>query len=157
VPGPKVLRPARGSAWNIGNVPANAATRRPTESEASGKYDHAEQGFVSVGCVYTLEESSDVARFTDTQVSRFFVNVLHPVTSRIFVSGSATYELSNCKVVEASAILMKTSSASEEHCRMWQRRIWTAAVTYDYDHVDSDDAARLQTRHRLGLTGTFAF
>lgn len=125
--------------------------------EVSGKYDHAEQGFVSVGYVYTLEESSDVVRFTDTQVSRFFVNAQHPLTSRIFASGSLTYEPSQLQGRRGVANLDEDVVRVGVALAYVAAKNWTAALTFDHDQVDSDDASRQQTRDRVGVTGTFAF
>jgi len=60
--------------------------------ELSGKYDYAERSYLTGGFVHTFEESSNVAQFTDTKVSRFFVNVQHALSALIVVSGSITYE-----------------------------------------------------------------
>jgi hypothetical protein len=125
--------------------------------EFSGKFDHIEQGFVSAGYVYTLEESSDVVRFTDTQVSRFFVNAQHPLSSRIFASGSLTYEPSQLQGRRGFSNLDEDVVRLGVAMAYVAAKNWTAAVTYDYDRVDSDDVSRQQTRHRIGLTGTFAF
>ena len=125
--------------------------------EFSGKFDHIEQGFVSAGYIYTLEESSDVVRFTDTQVSRFFVNAQHPLSSRIFASGSLTYEPSQLQGRRGVANLDEDVVRLGVALSYVAAKNWTAAVTYDYDQIDSEDASRQQTRHRIGVTGTFAF
>lgn len=125
--------------------------------EVSGKFDHVEDGFVSAGYVYTLEESSDIVRFTDTQVSRFFANAQHPLSPRIFASGSLTYEPSQLQGRRGVANLDEDVVRLGVALAYVAAKNWTAAVTYDYDRVDSDDASRQQTRHRVGLTGTLAF
>ncbi len=40
--------------------------------QLSVKYDYAEQSFISGGYVYTFEENSDIVRYSDTKVNRFF-------------------------------------------------------------------------------------
>ena len=61
-------------------------------AELSGKYDYTERSYVVAGYGYTLEETSDTSRFTDTMVHRIFANVKHYLTARIAVAGSATFE-----------------------------------------------------------------
>lgn len=66
-------------------------------AEISAKYDYAKGSFITSGYVYTFEETSNVAQYTDTQVNRFFVNVQHAVTALITVSGSLDYKPSQLK------------------------------------------------------------
>jgi len=60
--------------------------------ELSTKYDYAEQSYITSGYVYTFEEASNVASYTDTKVSRFFVNVQHALSALVVVSGSLNFE-----------------------------------------------------------------
>lgn len=126
-------------------------------AEVSGKYDYADRAFVSAGYVYTLEESSDVVRFTDTQVNRFFVNVQHPVTARIFASGSLTYEPSQLQGRRGQPNLSETTTRLGAALTYVAAKNWSVAASYDYDHINSDDAVRGQIRHRVGVSATYAF
>jgi hypothetical protein len=126
-------------------------------AEFSGKYDYAERAFVSAGYIYTLEESSDVARFTDTQVNRFFINAQHPLTSRIVASGSLTYEPSKLQGRRGQQDLDETTTRFGAALTYIAAKNWSVAASYDYDHIDSDDAARGQVRHRIGVSATYAF
>jgi hypothetical protein len=126
-------------------------------AEFSGKYDYAERAFVSAGYIYTLEESSDVVRFTDTRVNRFFVNFQHPLTSRIVASGSLTYEPSQLQGRRGQRNLNETVTRFGAALTYVAATNWSVAASYDYDHIDSDDAARGQIRHRAGVSATYAF
>lgn len=126
-------------------------------AEFSGKYDYAERAFVSSGYIYTLEESSDVARFTDTQVNRFFVNVQHPLTARIVASGSLTYEPSQLQGRRGQADLDEITTRFGAALTYLAAKNWSVAASYDYDNIDSDDFSRGQVRHRVGVSATYAF
>ena len=126
-------------------------------AEFSGKYAYAERAFASAGYIYTLEESSDVVRFTDTQVNRFFVNAQHPLTSRIVASGSLTYEPSQLQGRRGQRDLDETTTRFGAALTYVAAKNWSVAASYDYDHIDSDDAARGQVRHRVGVSATYAF
>ncbi|MBC7366268.1 MAG: outer membrane beta-barrel protein [Undibacterium sp.] len=126
-------------------------------AEFSGKYGYAKRSFVSAGYVHTLEESSDVVRFTDTQINRFFVNAQHPLSSRIVASGSLSYEPSKLQGRRGRADLDETTTRFGAALTYLAARNWSVAASYDYDNIDSDDAARGQVRQRVGVSATYAF
>jgi len=138
--------------------------RRSTErsstvpyAEFSGKYDYAQGAFVSAGYVSTLEEASDVVRFTDTRVNRFFVNLQHPLTPRIIASGSVTFEPSQLQGRRGQSNLDEETVRLGAALTYVAAKNWSLAATYDYDRISSDDAARKQERHRAGLSATYAY
>lgn len=126
-------------------------------AEVSGKYDFGERAFVSGGYIYTLEESSDVTRFTDTQVGRFFVNAQHPLTARIVASASVTFEPSQLQGRRGQSNLDERTTRLGAAMTYLAAKNWSVAASYDYDHIASDDRGRRQVRHRAGVNATYAY
>lgn len=126
-------------------------------AEFSGKYDYAEGAFASAGYISTLEEASDVVRFTDTRVNRFFANLQHPLTPRIVASGSVTFEPSQLQGRRGQRNLDEETLRLGAALTYLAAKNWSLAVTYDYDRISSDDASRQQERHRAGLSATYAY
>lgn len=143
-----------GAEWR--RRAAEADTTSPY-AELSGKYDFSERSFLVGGYAYTLEETSDTTRFTDTQLHRFFANVQHAFTPLIVGSGSATYE---------PAVLQGRrgrSDVDEETVRLGAAVSylptprWTISLSLDYDRVFSEIVARDLRRRRAGLTAHYMF
>lgn len=128
-------------------------------AELSTRYSYSENSFVAAGYIYTLEESSDVVRFTDTQVNRFFVNVQHRLSALITASGSLNWEPSQLQGRGGVA----TADVSETTTRVglalsWlPTKNWMVSATFDADKVDSDDPNRDQDRTRFGVSARFSF
>ncbi len=126
-------------------------------AEFSGKYDYADGSFLTGGYTYTLEEASDTAQFTDNKVNRFFVNLQHTITPLLVASASLTFESA---ILQARSI---STNVSEDTTRLGvalsylPTKHWTIAVSYDGDHVTSDEAARKLDRRRVGLSAAYAF
>lgn len=125
--------------------------------ELSGRYTYAQDSFISGGYVYTMEESSDVARFLDSKVSRFFTNVQHRLTGTVSASGSLTYTPSQLQGRGTQR------DVDEDTTRFGLSLFWQpnknlmVAANYDVDEVNSDDAFRDQSRSRLGVSAHFTF
>lgn len=125
--------------------------------ELSGRYTYAQDSFLSGGYVYTMEESSDVARFLDSKVSRFFTNVQHRLTGTVSASGSVTYTPSQLQGRGTQR------DVDEDTTRFGLSLFWqpnknlTVAANYDVDEVNSDDAFRDQSRSRFGVSAHFTF
>lgn len=125
--------------------------------ELSGRYTYAQDSFLSGGYVYTMEESSDVARFLDSKVSRFFTNVQHRLTGTVSASGSLTYTPSQLQGRGTQR------NVDEDTTRFGLSLFWqpnknlTVAANYDVDEVNSDDAFRDQSRSRFGVSAHFTF
>jgi len=126
-------------------------------AEFSGRFAGGEQAFVSGGYVFTLEEASDVARFTDIEVNRFFVNAQHPLSPRIVASGSLTYEPSQLKGRRGQRDLDEETTRLGGALTYLAAKNWSVAATYDFDDITSEDASRKQVRHRAGVSATYAF
>jgi len=125
--------------------------------EVSGKYDFTERSYLAAGYAYTLEETSDTTRFTDTKVQRLFANVQHYVTAMIAVSGSVTYEPSVLQGRRGAADLDEDTVRAGVAVSYEPTQKWTISLSYDHDRVYSQDAPRDMRRARTGLSAIYAF
>lgn len=138
----------------------NRASERDTTSpyaEMSAKYDYAPGSYVASGYAYTLEESSDTARFTDTQIHRFFLNVQHRLTALITASGSFGYEPSQLQGRRGLPNLDEDTVRAGLALSYLPNKHWTISASYDYDRTSSDDAARNLRRQRTSLNASYSF
>ncbi|HLP25346.1 MAG TPA: hypothetical protein VK477_06695, partial [Acidobacteriota bacterium] len=126
-------------------------------AELSTRYTYGENAFVSAGYVYTLEESSDVLRFTDTKVNRFFVNVQHRLTPLVTASGSVNWEPSQLQGRAGIADVEETTSRVGFALSWLPTKNWVVSATVDSDQVNSDDPNREQARTRFGVSARFSF
>ncbi|MDQ5978111.1 MAG: hypothetical protein QG602_1083 [Verrucomicrobiota bacterium] len=125
--------------------------------EVSSRYAYAEGSFFAAGYVHTIEEPSDVDRFTDSRVNRLFLNLQHRLSGAITLSGSLTYEPSELQgrtgIPDVEEKTTRLGLALSWH----PTKNWTVIGSYDYDDVNSDDANRGQNRDRLGVSARFTF
>jgi hypothetical protein len=126
-------------------------------AEISTKYTYTEKSFVAAGYAYTLEETSDPARFTDTKVHRLFANVQHSLTALIVASGSLTYEPSTLQGRRGTPDISEKNLRSGVAISYLPTKNWTLTAGYDYDRVRSDDASRKLERQRIALSALFTF
>jgi predicted porin len=136
------------------------STERSTTSpyvELSGKYDYADGSFITGGYTYTLEESSDTSRFTDTKVDRVFANVQHTITPLLIASGSLTYESSILQGRRTFANISEDTIRGGLALSYLPNKHWTISGSYDDDHVTSDEAARKLDRERVALSAAYTF
>lgn len=125
--------------------------------EVSGKYDYARESFIVGGYGYTLEETSDTLRFTDAKVNRVFVNVQHALSALIVASGSVAFEPSQLQGRRGFANIDEDTTRVGLALSYLPNKNWVISANYDYDHIDSDDAARDLRRNRVGVNATFSF
>ena len=125
--------------------------------ELSGKYDYAARSFLTGGFVHTLEESSNVAQFTDTKISRFFVNVQHALSALIVASGSITYEPSTLQGRGVQVDVDERTTRFGLALTYLPTHNWTISGTFDNDRVSSDLASRSMSRRRYGINAAFSF
>ncbi len=155
-PGQQVLISARAGVEDRNRDSQTDATA--PYIELTSRYAYAEGSYLAAGYTYTIEEPSDTVRFTDSNTSRFFVNVQHRLTGAFTASGSFTY--SPAKLQGRGGV---QADIDETTTRLglglsWQpNKNWTISGTYDLDNIDSDDATREQNRDRLGISANFTF
>jgi hypothetical protein len=143
-----------GTEWR------SRSTERSTTApyvEFSGKYDYTEKSFLLGGFGYTLEETSDTARFNDTKVYRGFLTVQHAVTALITASASLTYEPSSLQGRRGQANVDEKTMRSGTALTYLPTKNWAVSATLDYDRVRSDDAARSMARTRIGVSAVYSF
>ncbi|HVU34479.1 MAG TPA: outer membrane beta-barrel protein [Opitutaceae bacterium] len=135
-------------------------------AELSAKYDYARKSYLSAGYVYTLDETSDPANYTDEKVNRFFVSVQHALTALIVASGSVDYEpavLQGRRGTVVQGFQVDVPNLDETTTRVGgalsyvPNKNWTVSLSYDYDHVNSDNPFRNLVRHRVGLNASYTF
>lgn len=125
--------------------------------ELSGKYDYARGSFLVGGFSYSLEETSDTTRFTDTQVNRFFLNLQHALTAMLVASGSVTYEPSKLQGRRGIADVDEDTLRAGAALSYLPTKNWTISAHYDHDSVWSQDAPRDLRRERAGLSASYTF
>lgn len=126
--------------------------------EVSTRYAYTEESFLAAGFMHTMEEPSDVARFTDTDVNRLFVNLQHQLSAAFTFSGSLTYEPSTLQGRRGVQVDVDETTARFGVALSWRpTKNWTVSGTFDYDDVSSDDPNRGQNRNRLGATARYTF
>lgn len=125
--------------------------------ELSYKHDYAEKSYLAAGYVYTFEEVSNIALYTDTQVNRFFANVQHALTGLIVASASFSYEPSTLQGRTAVPDIDETTVRFGAALSYLINQNWTASVTFDHDKVDSDSASRELSRNRYGVSASVSF
>lgn len=127
-------------------------------AELSARYNYTESSYLTGGYSYSFEETSDPVRYTDSQVSRFFLNLEHQVSAMVVASGSLTWEPSQLQGRRGIA-----PDADETTTRMglglsWlPTKNWLVAATLDVDRVSSDIASREQDRTRFGVNARFTY
>ncbi len=126
-------------------------------AEFSFKYDYAESSFVTGGYAYTLDETSDTIRFTDSKINRFFVNAQHSFTALIVGSVSLGWEPSQLQGRRGFANIDESTARLGFALTYLLRKNWSISATFDHDQVNSDDAARDLRRERAGLSSTYSF
>jgi hypothetical protein len=128
-------------------------------AEISGKFDYTEDSFLVFGASYSLEETTDTARFTDTQVNRYFLNAQHSVTKLIVASASFTFEPSELQGRGSAGQrdIEETTVRTGAALSYLPNKNWTISANYDYDQVFSGISAREMVRHRVGLNAIYTF
>jgi hypothetical protein len=126
-------------------------------AEFSGKYDYAERSFLAGGYVHTLEESSNVTLYNDTEVNRFFVNVQHAVSALIVASGSLTYEPSELQGRRGVSDADETTTRAGVAITWLPTPRWSYSASFDHDKITSDDPVRGQQRNRFGVSAGYTF
>lgn len=143
-----------GAEWR--ERASEASTTAPYV-ELSGKYDYAETSYLASGYAFTFDETSDTARFTDSKVHRFFVNVEHRLTALIVLSGSFSYENAVLQGRRIVADVDEESVRTGVALSYLPTKNWMLSASYDFDQIFSEEAARDMKRQRTGLSATYSF
>lgn len=144
----------------LGNQWRERASERSSSgayAEFSGKYNYAERSFVTGGYVYTLEETSNVALYSDTRVSRLFVNLQHSLSPLMVASASYTYEPSELQGRRGVANADETTQRAGLALTWLPTPHWSFSANYDYDDVSSEAPGRDQNRERYGVSAAYQF
>jgi hypothetical protein len=120
-------------------------------------YDEPKKSFLSGGFEYTLEETSDTARFNDTKALRGFVTIQHAVRSRLWASASLTYEPSTLQGRRGQVNIAERTLRSGVALTFLKDKDWSFSTSLDYDRVRSDDPGRKMTRLRGGVSALYTF
>ena len=126
-------------------------------AEFTTKYDYTESSFLIGGYAFSLEETSDTTRFTDSKVHRMFVSVQHSLSALIVASGSATYEPSQLQGRRGITDIDEKTVRLGAALTYLPSKNWMISGSLDYDRVRSDDAARNMLRKRAALNAIFSF
>lgn len=127
-------------------------------AELSLRYAYTEGSYLAAGYSYALEEASDTTRFTDTQVSRVFVNFEHKLTALIVASGSLTYEPAQLQGRRGVAADIDEDTTRVGFGLNWlPSKNWMVSANLDLDRVSSDDINREQDRTRFGVNARYSF
>jgi len=126
--------------------------------ELSARYKYNQGCYLAAGYSYTLEESSDTVRFTDTQVSRLFLNLEHQLSALVVASGSFTYEPSQLQGRRGVAADIKENTTRVGLGLNWlPNKNWLVGASLDVDRIASDDPNRDQDRTRFGVNARYSF
>lgn len=127
-------------------------------AEVSTRYAYTEGSYIAAGYSYLLEEASDTANYTDTQVNRLFVNLQHKLSALIVASGSLTWEPSQLQGRRGvHADIDETTTRFGLGLSWLPGKNWLIGATFDLDRVTSDDANRAQDRIRYGVNARLNF
>ncbi|MEY4378492.1 MAG: hypothetical protein RLZ85_373 [Verrucomicrobiota bacterium] len=126
-------------------------------AELSGKYAYAQRSFLVGGLGYSLEETSDTARFNDSRALRAFVTVQHAISALIAASGSVILEPATLQGRRGQANVDETTVRTGVTLSYLPTPTWMLAASLDLDRSDSDEAVRNLRRTRVSLNATRSF
>lgn len=126
-------------------------------AEFTAKYDYAEKSFLLGGFGYSIDETSDTARFNDSKAYKAFVSIQHSVTALIVASGSLTYEPATLQGRRGLANVDEKTVRTGAALSYLPTKNWLISASVDYDRARSDDAARNLSRTRVGVSAVYSF
>jgi hypothetical protein len=127
-------------------------------AELMARYSYGENSFLSGGYMYTIEEVSNVAAYTDVQVHRFFVSLQHALSPAMV--GSLFYNVEPSTLLGRSGITTDQDETTQRFgmaLTMQPSRGWTLSGTFDMDITASGDAFRDLDRQRVGINVSRSF
>lgn len=127
-------------------------------AELMARYSYGEKSFLSGGYMYTIEEVSNVAAYTDVQVHRFYVNLQHAFSPKTI--GSLFYNVEPSTLLGRSGVTTDQDETTQRFglaltMRPWEG--WTISGTFDIDTTASGDPFRDLDRRRVGLNVSRSF
>jgi len=125
--------------------------------ELTSRYTYAEDSYFAAGYSYSLQEPTDIVRFNDSEVNRFFANVQHRINGPFTFSGSVTYEPAQLQGRGAQKDIDESTFRLGVALTWQPTKNWTVSGTYDWDEIQSDDPIREQSRDRMGVGASFTF
>lgn len=143
-----------GVEWRRRSAEADATA---PYAEVSGKYNYTENSFLVGGYIYTFDETSDTARFNDTQVHRFFVNIQHHLSPLIVASGSLSYEPAVLQGRRGQPDVEEDTARAGVALNYLPTKNWVISASFDYDRVWSALDTREMKRERMGLQAGYSF
>ena len=126
-------------------------------AELSGRYAYAPRSFLLGGLGYSLEETSDTARFNDSRALRAFATVQHAVSALIVASVSVSLEPSSLQGRRGQADVDETTVRSGVTLTYLPKPGWMISGSVDVDRADSDDSVRNLRRTRVSLNAARSF
>lgn len=125
--------------------------------EFTARYSYSEGSFISGGYSFSIEEPSDTLLFTDSKVSRFFVNLQHRLSPLVTASAALTYEPAELQGRAPTRDVDEDTFRAGFGLSWLPNRNWSLSATCDFDRVNSDLGYREQSRARLGVSARFSF
>jgi hypothetical protein len=85
------------------------------------------------------------------------VNVQHSITALFVASASLGWEPSQLQGRRGVANVDEDTTRLGFALSYLPQKNWMVSLSYDYDRVSSDEAARDLQRQRVGLSGNYSF
>lgn len=126
--------------------------------EFTFRKDYGERSFFSAGYILAIEEISNVNRYTDIEVHRFFANIQHAFSAN--TTGSLFYNVEPSKLLTRPGQgpdLDETTQRFGAALTFQPHHGWLISGTFDVDVTDSDDPFRDLDRTRLGVDLSYSF
>lgn len=132
---------------------AGAADETLPYVELGGKLDYGKGGYIALGYGFSVEEVSNLDRYTDRSVHRFFVNAQHVLTPKLVATASATREPTTLNGRPGAGPDRDETNTRFGAALLYRLRVnWTVSATLDRDDVSSDDPGRELKRTRAALS-----
>ncbi|MDX2187509.1 MAG: hypothetical protein SFV32_11295 [Opitutaceae bacterium] len=125
--------------------------------EVGVRWDYAKESFISTGYAYVVDEVSNLERYADATLHRFFINAQHALTARLYLTGAIQVEPTKLNGRRGLTDVDETNQRMGVALVFKFTKRWDARLTFDRDDVDSDDATRNLRRTRSGIATRYSF
>jgi hypothetical protein len=127
-------------------------------AELGYKFDYSKRSYVAAGYSYSVEETSNIDLYTDMSVNRFFVNIQQAVAPKIVATSSLNYAPSLLHGRQGVRTDQNETNTKVGFAVIYQAsKKWSATLSFDYDHIDSEDVSRNLDRTRYGVSARYIF